>query len=144
MVAAQGSPRRPPHYIHTYERDGRLKSWGIMMTPLPMIICACASPNLALPSLTSSQVMSVCTYSVSGKWLYANSWNFVWTLCLWWPLQTNKFLFPTSAMPSWRILKHVRWDDDAVTHDPQRMRITNLTWPTQLILRLVRMCAFRN
>jgi hypothetical protein len=32
-------------------------------------------------------------------------------------------------IPSWRKLKFVKWDDgDAITHDPLRMCINNLTW----------------
>jgi predicted methyltransferase len=32
--------------------------------------------------------------------------------------------------PTWRFIEIIRWNDvDAITHDPLRMRITNLTQP---------------
>jgi hypothetical protein len=36
--------------------------------------------------------------------------------------------FPNSAVPTREFLKVVRWNgDDAIAHDPLRLRITNLT-----------------
>jgi hypothetical protein len=36
------------------------------------------------------------------------------------------FNFQHSAIPSRQLLEFLRWNDDATTHDPLRMRITNL------------------
>jgi hypothetical protein len=35
--------------------------------------------------------------------------------------------FLRSGIPSWCMLKIARWDEDTTSHDPLRMRITDLT-----------------
>jgi hypothetical protein len=56
------------------------------------------------------------------------------------------FNFQLSAVPTRQLLEVVRRNDDTTTHDPLRMRITNLTKPNPTLPKhfesYVRLCAF--
>jgi hypothetical protein len=97
-------------------------------------------PDPTKPNHTSSELISACLRLVNREWPDGFLWNLVWALCHYRQLQTHTFQFLTLVTTN-LILKVVRRDDDdAITHDPLRMRITSRTWPNLTSLELIFAC----
>jgi hypothetical protein len=97
--------------------------------PLCMRITKLSLPNLTQPILFTSDIRPHVFHF--SRMVGQNLIKFGMDIIPWVTIQNTYFrTFLHFVIPSWRILKFASWDeDDIISHDPLRMRITSLTVP---------------